>query len=167
MRAFLVLACSAWLAGCAGQAPREAPPGSLTVATVRHASGPEPAVEWLDDTALPPGAVRSDGGRAALLEVAATEGIVTNVEAAPLELANLVVRFESRDDTQSVVAVENRSDATLAYALFLSPDGRRWRRVATCAVAAGTTAYERWPGRSTWFAVADVQEAAPTEESCR
>jgi hypothetical protein len=154
------LAAAVQLGGCAGtRGPATPPPGSLTVATVRHTAGPQPAAVWLAADALPPDAQRSDGGRALLLEVALRDGAVATVETAPLELANLVVRIESRDRRQTVVAIENRNDVALGYSLYVSPDGERFRRVPSCPVAAGGIAYERWPEAAAWIAVGAWQVA--------
>lgn len=157
------LAVVVWLGGCAGaRGPATPPPGSLTVATVRHTSGPQPAAAWLAAEALPPDAQRSNGTRALLLEVALRDGAVSTVETAPLELANLLVRIESRDRRQTVVAIENRNAVALGYALYVSPDGERFRRVPSCPVAAGGIAYERWPEAAAWIAVGAWQVADPT-----
>jgi hypothetical protein len=154
-------------AGCAG--PRRGampPPGSMTVATVRHTSAPQPAAEWIGRGGLPAPAAVSDAERALLLEVTLAEGVVREVETAPLELANLIVRIESRSRRETVVAVQNGTGTALAYELYLSPDGERFRRVPTCAVGAQATAYERWPEHATWLAVGAVRAAGP-DDACR
>lgn len=148
------------LTACAS-APRSGavPPGALTVASVRHTSAPQPAPVWVLRESLPAGAYRGDERRALLLEVALHEGQVRSVESAPLELANLRVRIEARDREQTVVAIENHTAAALAFDLFLSPDGERFRLVPSCPVAAGTTAYERWPEPARWLAIGAVRTA--------
>ena len=78
------------------------------------------------------------------------------LETAPLELANLIVRIEQRDAEQTVVAIQNGTDRALVVPVFVSPDGERYRALPGCAVAAGATAYERWPERAAWIAVAEM-----------
>jgi hypothetical protein len=165
--AMLFAAGSLLLSACA-TAPREGavPPDALTVASVRHTSAPQPAPVWVSRADLPSGSLRSDDARALLLEVAVHEGQVRSVESAPLELANLRVRIDARDRRQTVVALENDSVVALDFELFLSPDGERFRRVPTCPVAAGTTAYERWPEPAPWLAVGAVRAAAGGDERC-
>ena len=142
------------------------PPGTMTVATVRHTAAPQPAADWVGRSALPAPALAGAAERALLLEVTLDEGAVSNVETAPLELANLIVRIESRSKRETVVAVQNAADVALVYELYLSPDGERFRRVPTCAVAADATAYERWPEHASWIAVGTVR-AAGADDACR
>ncbi len=149
------------LAACATQTKvAEAPADAEVVATVRHVAGPRPPAPWLDLAALPADAQRSDGERALLLEVGLPDdGGAPVVETAPLELANLVIRIEKREAKQSVIGIENATAAALAYELYLSPDGERFHRVPVCAVAARGPAYERFPERAAWIAVANVRRA--------
>lgn len=148
------------LAGCAARPTvGEAPADAQVVANVRHVAAPQEAGAWLDAGALPSDAVRTDGERALLLEVSLPDDGSVLTEVAPLELANLVVRIEERDRKQVVVGIDNATDAALAYDLFVSPDGVRYRRIATCPVAARGRAFERWPQRTAWIAVAGVRRA--------
>jgi hypothetical protein len=167
LHATLLAAGSLMLTACAST-PRAVavPPGALTVASVRHTSAPQPAPVWLARESLPADTFRSDDERALLLEVALHEGQVRSVESAPLELANLRVRIDARDRRQTVVAIENDTAAALDFELFLSPDGERFRLIPSCAVAAGTTAYERWPEPARWLAIGAVRAAQGDAGRC-
>jgi hypothetical protein len=165
--ATLLAVGSLLLTACAS-APRSGavPPGALTVASVRHTAAPLPAPVWVSRDSLPADAHRSDEQRALLLEVALHEGQVRSVESAPLELANLRVRIEARDREQTVVAIENDTATALAFELYLSPDGERFRLIPSCPVAPGTTAYERWPQAARWLAIGAVRAADGTASGC-
>ena len=164
-----LLACVALL--CAGCATRptvgEAPADAQVVATVRHVAGPQEAAAWIDADALPSDALRTDGERAVLLEVTLPDDGSVLTEVAPLELANLVVRIDQRDRKSVVVGIDNATDAALAFDLYVSPDGRRFRQVRTCPVAARGRAFERWPQRTAWIAVAGVRRATDADAACR
>lgn len=147
------------LAACASKAPGRVPPEALTVATVRHTAAPLPAPAWVSRAQLPPDTQYSDGERALLLEVDARGRGPAQVESVPLELANLVVRIDARNRTETVVAIGNGSEHTLAFDLFVSPDGERFRAITACPVAPGLDAYERWPERAAWIALANVRVA--------
>lgn len=165
--ATLLAAASLLLTACA-TAPRNVvvPAGTMTVASVRHTSAPQPAPVWLSRDALPGDTHRSDDQRALLLEVAVHEAQVRSVESAPLELANLRVRIDARDRKHTVIAIENDTDVALDFELFLSPDGERFRLIPSCAVAAGTTAYERWPEPARWLAIGAVRAAQGDTSGC-
>lgn len=163
----LVLLALLGLGACASQRGGVGvPPEALTVATVRHTAGPQPQAAWIERAALPADAQRSDGERALLLEASLSEGRVVALEPAPLELANLIVRVESRDRRQTVIAVQNGSSAVLAYDLFVSPDGERFRIIPSCPAQPHASAYERWPERAAWIAVANVRAVEATPPDC-
>jgi hypothetical protein len=156
------------LAGCATRPTvGDAPADAEVVASVRHVAGPQEAGAWLDADALPSDAVRTDGERAMLLEVSLPDDGSVLTEVAPLELANLVIRIDERDRRQVVVGIDNATDAALAFDLFVSPDGKRFRRIASCAVAPRGRSFERWPERTAWIAVAGVRRAADSDPACR
>lgn len=163
----LVLLATLGLAACASQRGGGAvPPEAMTVATVRHTAGPQPQAAWIERGALPADAQRSDGERALLLEARLVEGRVVALERAPLELANLIVRVESRDRRQTVIAVQNGSSEMLAYDLFVSPDGERFRAIPSCPAQPHASAYERWPERAAWIAVANVRAVTTKSPGC-
>lgn len=156
------------LAGCA--APRtvaEVPPGAEVVATVRHVAGPRPAADWIDRASLPAGTQLTDTSRALLLELRVEGEGAAALQPAPLELANLIVRIESVDPEQTVIAIQNLTDAALAFDLLASPDGRRFRRLPACPVPAGQVAYERWPEPMRWIAIGSVRVAGTPGDGCR
>ena len=156
------------LAACATRPTvGEAPADAQVVATVRHVAGPQEAGEWIDAAALPSDALRTDGERALLLEVSLPDDGSALTEVAPLELANFVVRIDQRDRKSIVVGIDNATDAALAFDLFVSPDGSRFRRIPSCPVAARGRAFERWPQRTAWIAVAGVRRAAESGPACR
>jgi hypothetical protein len=160
--ALFLLAASfaASLPGCATRpSVGEAPPDAQVVATLRHTAGPQEAARWIDAAALPSDTLRTDDARALLIEVSLPEDGAVLTEVAPLELANLVVRIDQRDRKQVVIGIDNASAAALAFDLYVSPDGRRFRRIPSCAVAARGRSFERWPERTAWIAVAGVRRA--------
>jgi hypothetical protein len=157
----------AMIIGCASSGPAvDVPADALTVATVRHVAGPQPAAQWIARDALPTDALRGDGERALLLEATLRDERVWSLESAPLELANLIVRIDTRDPKQTVISIDNGSASRLAYDLFLSPDGERFRRVPSCPVVASGSAFERWPERMAWFAIANVRVPTADEPGC-
>lgn len=163
----LVLAVSCVLAGCAtSRGGVGVPPDALTVASVRHTAGPQPEPVWVDRAGLGAGAQRSDGERALLLEVTLRDGEVAATEAAPLELANLVVRIESRSRRETVVAIESAVEVALDFELYVSPDGERFRRIPSCPVGARGRSFERWPERARWIAIGAVRRAHAAREGC-
>jgi hypothetical protein len=162
MRAALLMSLSILplaLGACGSRGGVQVPPEALTVASVRHTAGPQPAPLWLSRAELPADAHFSDGARALLLEATLRDARVEALEGAPLELANLIVRIDARARRETVIAIENDSDATLALDLFVSPDGERFRAIPTCPVAPGGDAFERWPERAAWIALANVRVA--------
>jgi hypothetical protein len=162
-----LLAFAGLAAGCATKGPGvEVPEGALTVASVRHTAGPQPQPVWVDRAALAPDAQRSDGERALLLEVALRDGQVASTESAPLELANLVVRVETRTRRETVVAIESAVEIALAFDLYVSPDGERFRRIPSCPVDARGRSFERWPERARWIAIGDVRAVTGPVEGC-
>ena len=167
-RIFLAGAASLLLAACATRpTPGEAPADAEVVATVRHVAGPQEAAAWIDADSLPSDALRTDGERAMLLEVTLPEDGSTLTQVAPLELANLVIRIDQRDRKSVVVGIDNATDAALAFDLFVSPDGKRFRPIRACPVAARGRAFERWPERTAWIAVAGVRRATESDAACR
>lgn len=155
-----LLLCLLGLGACASRsAISEPPPDAQTVATIRHTAGPQPSGTWVDWHTLAPHAHRSDGERALLLEVGLREGQVDATEPAPLELANFVVRVESRRRRETVVALESAVDVPLDYDLYVSRDGERFRSIPNCPVAARGRSFERWPERAAWIAIANVRAA--------
>ena len=167
---FSLLACAALMcaSGCATRPTvGEAPGDAEVVATVRHVAGPQEAAAWVDADALPSDALRTDGERAMLLEVTLPEDGSVLTEVAPLELANFVIRIDESDRKQVVVGIDNATDAALAFDLFVSPDGKRFRRIGSCPVAARGRSFERWPQRTAWIAVAGVRRAAESDADCR
>lgn len=169
LRSFALAFASALLvAGCA--TPRsggvEVPGDALTVASVRHTAGPQPEPVWIPREALAADAQRSDGERALLLEVALRDGQVLSTESAPLELANLVVRIETRSRRETVVALESAVEVALDFNLYVSPDGERFRRIPSCPVAARGRSFERWPERARWIAIGDLRNAGTAPEGC-
>jgi type IV pilus biogenesis protein CpaD/CtpE len=168
MRSYLSMLMLVLLAGCATRPTvGEAPADAEVVATVRHVAGPREAATWIDAAALPSDALRTDAERALLLEVTLPADGTAITEVAPLELANLVIRIDQRDRKSVVVGIDNATDAALAFDLFVSPDGARFRRIGSCPVAARGRAFERWPERTAWIAVAGVRRAAESDASCR
>lgn len=160
MKTFLLLVPALLLAGCATRPTvGEAPADAQVVAEMRYASGPQAAGAWIDAAALPSDALRTDGERALLLEVSLPDDGTVLTEVAPLELANLVVRIDERDRKQVVIGIDNATGAALAFDLFVSPDGERFRRIETCPVAPRGRAFVRWPERTAWIAVAGVRRA--------
>jgi hypothetical protein len=157
---FALLFAVSTLAGCATRpSVGEAPPDAEVVANVRHVAGPREAGEWIDAAALPSDALRTDGERALLIEVSLPDDGAVLTEVAPLELANLVVRIDERDRKQVVIGIDNATEAALAFDLYVSPDGQRFRRIESCPVAARGRSFERWPERTAWIAVAGVRRA--------
>jgi hypothetical protein len=154
-------------AGCAATGGGAAVPAdALTVASVRHTAGPQPEPVWIARAALPADARRSDGERALLLEVELRDDRVVRVEDAPLELANVVVRVEARTRRETVIAVQSALDRTLAFDLFVSSDGERFRAIPACPVAARSQSFERWPERVAWVAVGNLRAASGLEADC-
>ena len=168
IRPILCMLTSACLMlGCATRGPGvEVPEGALTVASVRHTAGPQPEPVWVSRDALAPDAQRSDGERALLLEVALRDGRVVSTESAPLELANLVVRVESRTRRETVIALESAVEIALDLNLYVSPDGERFRRIPSCPVGARGRSFERWPERARWIAIGDVRAVSGPVEGC-
>uniref|UniRef100_UPI003B3A9294 efflux RND transporter permease subunit n=1 Tax=Sphingomonas sp. TaxID=28214 RepID=UPI003B3A9294 len=70
-----------------------------------------------------------------------------------------VARFVEGQAPLQVTRVSQFPAATLGFDLFVSPDGERFRAITACAVASGTDAYERWPERAAWIALANVRVA--------
>lgn len=168
MKSTFALLIAVSLAGCAARpSGGEAPPDAEIVATVRHAAGPREAAQWIDVAALPSDALRTDGERALLIEISLPDDGSVLTEVAPLELANLVVRIDQRDRKQVVVGIDNATEAALAFDLFVSPDGQRFRRIPACPVAARGRSFERWPERAAWIAVAGVRRAESGGTDCR
>jgi hypothetical protein len=164
---FLLFMLAGLVAGCATSRPGvEVPDDALVVASVRHTAGPQPVGAWVARASLPADAQRSDGERALLFEVAMREGQVVSTESAPLELANLVVRVESRTRRETVVAIENAVDTALAFDLFVSPDGERFRRIPACPVDARGRSFERWPERAAWIAIGRLRAADASAANC-
>jgi predicted small lipoprotein YifL len=163
----VLLLCLVGIAGCASRGGvAQPPPDASTVATVRHTAGPQPQGTWVDWDTLAPQAHRSDGERALLLEVTQREGQVVAVEAAPLELANFVVRVEARSRRETVVALESAVDVGLDFDLYVSRDGERFRSIPVCSVAARGRSFERWPERAAWIAIAGVSAADGPRPGC-
>jgi len=159
---------AALLAGCAmGPTPGEAPEDAERGVTMRHVSGPQAAGAWLDAANLPSDAQRTDGTRAVLLEVSLPEDGSVLTEIAPLELANFVLRIDERDRRQVVVGIDNATAERLAFDLYASPDGRRFRRIPACPVEARGRGFARWPERTREVAVAGVRRATESDAACR
>jgi hypothetical protein len=162
------LAATAALGGCATSRPGNgAPAEAVPVASVRHTAGPRPAAQWVMRDALPTTSWLSDGERAILVEVTQNDEGVTRAETAPLELANLVVRIDTRRRRETVIAIQSALAMPLAFDLYVSPDGERFRWIPSCPVAAHGTAYERWPERAAWIALANPREAVGVLPGCR
>jgi hypothetical protein len=163
----LALALLSAVTGCATTGPGvEIPDGAMTVASVRHTAGPVPEPVWIARDSLAPDAQRSDGERALLLEVALRDGQVASMESAPLELANFVVRVESRSRRETVIALESAVEIALAFDLYVSPDGERFRHIPSCPVDARGRSFERWPERARWIAIGGVRAATGAAEGC-
>jgi len=157
----------ALLAGCAaGPTPGEAPADAKLVATMRHVAGPREAAAWLEAASLPSDAQRTDGTRAVLLEVSLPEDGSVLTEVAPLELANFVLRIDERDRKQVVVGIDNATAERLAFDLYASPDGQRFRRIPACPVEARGRGFARWPERTREVAVAGLRRATEADARC-